>query len=142
MGKYEEIGAEIGRLVDEKNLKYGASFDKTGDLLRIICPEGIGADQYDDVLFFARMSDKIFRVFTDKDAFSESPYRDMAGYCLLAAARVEEKQKMAHPDNRQTTMDMWDEDFEPEIFTEFEKSRVSEAYVREIVKMMQRTGMI
>lgn len=135
MGKYEEIGAEIGRLVDEKNLKYGASFDKTGDLLRIICPEGVRADQYDDVLFFARMSDKIFRVFTDKDAFGESPYRDMAGYCLLAAARAEEKRKRV--DDQQTTLDTFD-DVEPEVFTETQMSRDLEILIKDIAKATRR----
>ena len=41
--------------------------------------------------FFAvvRVLDKLFRIATDRDALGESPWRDIAGYGLLGARRVE-----------------------------------------------------
>jgi hypothetical protein len=35
-GKYERLGTEIGRLVDEKNRAYGDAFNKSSDFLKII----------------------------------------------------------------------------------------------------------
>jgi hypothetical protein len=84
---FEEIGKTIGRLVDVKNAKYGDSFSKCGSVLRILYQDGITPEQYDDVLTVCRILDKLFRVATDKDALGESPYTDIAGYCILAVAK-------------------------------------------------------
>ena len=84
---YEAIGQEIGRLVDEKQAAYGDSFGKAGAVMRILYPNGIGLDQLDDALCVVRILDKLFRIATDRDALGESPYRDVAGYGLLGAAR-------------------------------------------------------
>ena len=81
--KYEKIGREIGKLVDEKNAAYGDSFHKSGEILKIFYPDGISVDQYHDVLTMVRIIDKQFRIATDKDAFGENPWRDMAGYSIL-----------------------------------------------------------
>lgn len=86
---FEELGAGIGRLVAEKNKAYGDSFAKAGEVLRIMYPEGIRPEQYDDALAITRIVDKLFRIATMKDAFGESPYRDIAGYGLLGAANKE-----------------------------------------------------
>lgn len=84
---YASIGAEIGRLVTEKQDAYGDAFGKAGQVLRIMYPDGISHEQMDDALTITRILDKLFRIATDKDAFGESPYRDIAGYCLLAIER-------------------------------------------------------
>lgn len=84
---YETLGAEIGRLVQEKQAAYGSSFQKAGDIMRILYPEGISPEKMDDALTIVRMLDKMFRIASDKDAFGESPYRDLAGYSLLGAKR-------------------------------------------------------
>lgn len=89
MMDFEELGAGIGRLVGEKNKAYGDSFAKAGEVLRIMYPEGIRPEQYDDALAITRIVDKLFRIATMKDAFGESPYRDIAGYGLLGAANKE-----------------------------------------------------
>lgn len=89
---FEETGAKIGRLVAEKNNKYGDSFTKSGGILRILYPDGIKPDQYDELLTVTRVLDKLFRIATDKDAFGESPWMDIAGYSILkVAASVKEK---------------------------------------------------
>lgn len=87
--KYEELGREIGALVDEKNTAYGNSFAKCGDFLRLLYPNGIRPEQYTDALCLVRIFDKQMRIATKKDAFSESPYRDIVGYGLLGVAKDE-----------------------------------------------------
>lgn len=87
MMNYAERGREIGKLVAEKQLAYGDSFGKSGDVMRILYPKGISPEQMDDALCLVRIVDKLFRVATDRDALGESPYRDIAGYALLGDAR-------------------------------------------------------
>ena len=86
-GNYELLGRSIGSLVDEKQAAYGNSFGKTGDFLKLLYPDGIRPDQYGDALALVRIFDKQMRIATDKDALGESPYRDIAGYGLLGAAK-------------------------------------------------------
>lgn len=88
-GTFEEIGREIGRLVEEKQLAYGDAFGRAGEVLRQLYPDGIQLEQYDDMLAVTRIVDKLFRIATDRDALGESPFRDIAGYGLLGTARVE-----------------------------------------------------
>jgi len=87
---YEELGAEIGRLVEYKQSAYGNSFGRSGEVLRQLYPDGIKQEQYDDALAITRIVDKLFRIATDRDALGESPYRDIAGYGLLGVARTEQ----------------------------------------------------
>ena len=81
--KFEKIGTEIGQLVDEKNAAYGSSFEKSQQILKVLYPEGIQPDQYQDMLAITRIIDKLFRIATKKDAFGESPFKDIAGYGIL-----------------------------------------------------------
>ena len=89
--QFERIAAEIGKLVTEKNAAYGDSFARCGDILRILYPNGIKPEQYDDMLGIVRVEDKCFRIANKKDAFGESPWRDIAGYGILGAAKDEQK---------------------------------------------------
>ena len=89
MRGYQELGKEIGEMVEKKQAAYGDSFGKAGAVLRLMYPSGINPAQYDDALTIVRILDKLFRIATDKDAFGESPYRDIAGYGLLGAAQKE-----------------------------------------------------
>jgi len=84
---YEHLGAEIGRLVTEKQKAYGSSFQKSGDVMRSLYPNGISPEQMDDALAIVRVVDKLYRIATDKDAFGESPWKDIVGYGLLGAAK-------------------------------------------------------
>ncbi|MGG4035869.1 hypothetical protein ABEV74_19445 [Paenibacillus cisolokensis] len=83
VSRFEKIGREIGRLVAEKNQAYGDSFAKCGDFLRLLYPDGIKPEQYRDALCIVRIFDKLMRIATDRDAFGESPYRDIVGYGIL-----------------------------------------------------------
>jgi hypothetical protein len=86
---FEEVGAKIGRLVLEKNKAYGDSFAQSGDILKILYPNGIGLDQYNDMLALIRIIDKLFRIATSKDSFKEDPYTDIAGYAILKVATLD-----------------------------------------------------
>jgi hypothetical protein len=83
------LGHELADLVAEKNQAYGSSFEKSGDFLRLLFPDGLRPEQYGDALLLVRMFDKQMRVATRKDAFGESPWRDIGGYGLLGAAKDE-----------------------------------------------------
>jgi len=84
---YEELGRQIGALVATKQAAYGDAFGRSGRVLRILYPDGICIEQYDDMLAVVRILDKLFRIATDRDALGESPYRDIAGYGLLGVAQ-------------------------------------------------------
>lgn len=87
--KYQTIGKDVGTLVDEKNAAYGDSFAKCGEFLKLLYPNGIKPEQYTDALCLVRIFDKQMRIATKKDAFGESPYRDIVGYGLLGTAKDE-----------------------------------------------------
>lgn len=82
----EEIGAELTALTAEKNAAYGDSFSRSGEIMAILYPNGIAPGQMRDALGVVRVLDKLFRIATRKEAFGESPWRDIAGYGIVAAA--------------------------------------------------------
>lgn len=86
---YTDLAMDIAMLVTQKQVAYGDSFGQAGQVMRILYPNGIAPDQMDDALCLVRIIDKLFRIATDRDALGESPYRDIAGYALLGASRVE-----------------------------------------------------
>ena len=90
---FEKIASEIGKLVEEKNLAYGSSFLKSEKILKILYPNGIEPNQYKDMLAITRIIDKLFRIATNKDAFGENPFKDIAGYGILGVANDENKSK-------------------------------------------------
>ena len=94
---YTDIGAEIGKLVEEKQLAYGDSFGRSGAVLRELFPNGIPPEKYDDLLTIARILDKLFRIATDIDAFGENPYKDIAGYSILGVGKFEKKKDADRP---------------------------------------------
>ncbi|KQL20483.1 hypothetical protein AN957_19095 [Cytobacillus solani] len=81
--KYEEIAIKIGQLVDEKNQSYGDAFNKSDEFLKLLYPNGVKPDQYSDMLAIVRIFDKLMRIATNKGAFEENPWRDIAGYGVL-----------------------------------------------------------
>ena len=89
--RYEQIANSIGTLVGEKNLAYGDSFGKACKVLETLYPDGVQPEQYTDMLAIIRVIDKLFRIATKKDAFGESPWRDICGYSILGIANDENK---------------------------------------------------
>jgi hypothetical protein len=82
-GKYESIGNKIGKLVDEKNQAYGDSFNKSGEFLKLLFPNGVQPNQYSDMLGIIRVFDKLMRIASNKGAFKENPWEDICGYSIL-----------------------------------------------------------
>ncbi len=87
---YSKIGSDIGKLVQEKQKAYGDSFGRSGRVLKELYPNGIPPESYNEVLTITRILDKLFRIATQKDAFGENPYRDIAGYAILAVGKYED----------------------------------------------------
>ena len=87
--KYEDIARDIGKLVAEKNESYGDSFGEASKVLEVLYPNGIPVSGYRDALALIRVVDKLFRLANKKDAFGESPWRDICGYALLGVANDE-----------------------------------------------------
>lgn len=84
---FAQLGLEIGELVAKKQIAYGDSFSKAGEVMKVLYPNGISNDQIHDALTVIRVVDKLFRIATKKDAFGESPWRDIVGYGLLSVAK-------------------------------------------------------
>ena len=82
IGDYERRGQEIGALVDEKNLQYGDSTNKTGQILAILYPDGVMPEQYRDMMLITRMLDKLNRIANGNQG-EENAWGDIAGYGLL-----------------------------------------------------------
>lgn len=83
---YESLACEVGKLVNKKQKAYGDSFGKSGEIIKILFPDGVKPEQYPALLCIVRIIDKLFRVASAKDAFGENPYQDIAGYGLLGMA--------------------------------------------------------
>jgi hypothetical protein len=81
----KKIAREIGELTAEKNAAYGNSVATSTEVLRLLYPDGVKPKQYRDMLLVARVLDKLSRIANRKDAFGESPWRDIAGYGVIGA---------------------------------------------------------
>lgn len=84
---FKEIANNIGSLIEEKNKMYGSSFEKSSDILKVLFPDGVKPEQYTDLLAITRILDKLFRIATNKDAFGENPWQDIAGYAILSVSK-------------------------------------------------------
>ena len=78
---------DIAFLVMGKQKAYGDSFGKSGNILKELYPAGIMPHQYGDALTVVRIIDKLFSIATKKNAYGESPWKDIMGYALLAATK-------------------------------------------------------
>ncbi len=106
---YEELGKRIGALVTEKQKAYGDSFGRAGPIMKILYPSGISPDKLDDALVVVRILDKLSRIATHRDAFGESPFRDIAGYGILGAAHNEAKVDESKVEGQQESSERNDE---------------------------------
>ena len=86
---YVKTANDIGLLVSEKNKAYGDSFGEASKILEVLYPDGIPKESYRDALALIRVIDKLFRLANKKDAFGESPWRDICGYALLGVVNDE-----------------------------------------------------
>ena len=79
---YAELGQQVGELVDIKNQQYGDSTNKTGEMLKIVYPDGVKPEQYHDMMLLVRMFDKVNRIANGNQG-EENAWSDIAGYGLL-----------------------------------------------------------
>ena len=89
--KFMTITKELGELLSEKNDAYGNDFEKTTKILELLYPNGISVSQYKDVHVIVRMLDKMSRIARDNDPMGEDPFKDIAGYAILAQLLRSEK---------------------------------------------------
>jgi hypothetical protein len=81
--EWAELFGEVAKLVDMSNAAYGDSTEKSAEILAILWPDGVPVDRMHDFRCMVSIIDKLSRIATDKDAFRESPFRDIAGYAML-----------------------------------------------------------
>lgn len=89
LNPFQKIGYDMGTLVGEKNAAYGNSFAVFPQVMRIMFPDGVRPDQYEDLSNFFRQFDKWSRIFTKPRAFGENPRRDLLGYNILGVYNSE-----------------------------------------------------
>ena len=89
---YEQTGSEIGKLVSIKQKQYGNSFGKASEFLKILYPNGIALEQYNDMLALIRDFDKSMRI-ANGNLGEEDAWRDKVGYALLSVIRNKEQEK-------------------------------------------------
>lgn len=80
---YVEVAEDIGESVDRKNRAYGNSFSVLGEIIKILYPNGVKLGEYKTLLAVTRIIDRLFRIATNKHAFDESSWADIAGYAVL-----------------------------------------------------------
>ena len=97
--KYQTIALSLATLLEEKQKSYGDAFGSMTEIFNILYPNGIQPHQYSDLLTVVRMLDKVFRIANmpqeGKDRMGEEPYKDIAGYALLALERELRKNVMS-----------------------------------------------
>jgi len=82
--KFMPIAVKIAELVQEKNAAYGDAAGKSVEYLKLLYPNGVRPEQYQNMLLLVRDFDKNMRIATDEDALGESPWGDKVGYGILA----------------------------------------------------------
>jgi len=88
--KYAEIGKRIGELVEVKNEQYGSSFKKSGEFLKILYPDGVNPEDYDNMLLQVRMFDKQMRIANGNES-DENAFQDIVGYGILGTSMSDER---------------------------------------------------
>ena len=85
MKDFITLAEQVGTLVAKKNMAYGDSFRRSGEILAILYPESVTPGQYEDMLGVVRIIDKLFRIANGDR--TEDPWEDIAGYGILGMAR-------------------------------------------------------
>ena len=91
--EFEKIATDIGKLVADKNIAYGDSFSHTGDIMKLLFPEGIPPGKYEVFLALVRIMDKIYN--------NENAWADIAGYCVLMLGYESEKNGVKFTDGEE-----------------------------------------
>jgi len=86
MNKFKDEAIKIAELVSIKQDAYD-SFGRSGEIIKVLYPDGIKPEQYKNALSVIRIIDKLFRIANKKDSFEENPWKDIAGYALLSIVK-------------------------------------------------------
>ena len=78
-----EILGEVASIVEEKDKAYGGAVDEVGKFLKILFPNGILPEQFDDLTFILRIFDKLKRMARDPNSLNEDTCQDLIGYASL-----------------------------------------------------------
>lgn len=80
----DEFAAQLAGILKEKNAAYGDSFARVPTILAMLYPS-VPPEVLENILFTARILDKLGRIAQDPLAAGEDAYLDVAGYALLMA---------------------------------------------------------
>lgn len=93
------VATEIGELLVIKDAAYGSAFEKTKEILKILFPNGLPVEAFDDGLTIQRILDKICRLTVlctnpdenKTDERTEDAWKDIAGYAIKALCEQRRK---------------------------------------------------
>jgi hypothetical protein len=100
MGKIHEFCSDFGTFLEKKGERYGETYLKVNRVMAIMYPDGIPPHCLDGIGSFIRVVEKLLRLsnkanMTPEEATreEESPWKDIAGYSVLEAMKVENRKK-------------------------------------------------
>lgn len=82
--RYMDMAIAVADMVAQKQLHYGNSVERTGQLLAALYPTGIPVDAYPQALLLVRMLDKMCRLAHGEGGETRlDAWRDLMGYALI-----------------------------------------------------------
>jgi len=126
---YTKTAEEIGELVEKKNEAYGNSFAKSEEMLKILYPDGIPEDSYEDVLLLAPHEKKKFELcwkleqenkkyicearFNDRDLRADIYVLDDDELLEIESSEYElQDRKNQYPESKTWVYPLWNEERE------------------------------
>ena len=83
-----DIACDVVKVVEEKNREYGSAFQKVGEILSILFPNGIPTNKYHDAAILIRVLDKVCRIANTNDkGVKKDAWLDICGYALLRLSK-------------------------------------------------------
>ena len=89
IGEFSEEALGLADMLIKKHQQYGESYKQSGQVLKLLYPDGIKPEQYGDMLAVTRIVDKLFRIAVGRSDDVEN-WRDVAGYGLIMKMRTGE----------------------------------------------------
>lgn len=84
MNPFDPLCTDLSKLLWEKRQSYGSNnLTGTGDFFKLLFPEGIPPERFQDALILARMFDKMSRIARGTQG-QEDAWQDLAGYAVCA----------------------------------------------------------
>lgn len=80
----DEFAAQLAGILKEKNAAYGDSFARVPTILAMLYPN-VPPEVLENILFTARILDKLGRIAQDPLGAGEDAYLDTAGYAMMGA---------------------------------------------------------